>query len=214
MARNQSGRQRVRAGVLVACAIATLLSATGAAASRFVWLVFKDGSRLSVQPNWTIKPPMIVLRTAEGKLVSARLTEIDLAATSALTQATDPGAATILQSPAAGSGRPNVVEHSKKYGLKDGGTFSSLGSTRRIVPTPPSANPSKQATPELRESAAEWVRSINSVACAAEGQEHSAARRECLATTTEAFCRQAYDEKTAARESCLQGAQLQRLGKD
>ena len=209
-------------GVLVLCAIAALFSSRSvAAAGEFVWLVFRDGSRIAVQPRWTIKPPLIVLNTAEGKLVSARLAEIDLAATQALTEATDPNAATVLEAPRPVSVFPNVAQHAKEHGLKDGGTFTALGSasgtTSRIVPTPPTAKTGKQVTPELRESAAEWMRTMNTLACTA-GRQNSSTRQtelaDCVAKVAETFCRDAYDEKTAARESCLQRVQAQRIGKN
>ncbi len=55
--------------------LATLLGTSGAAAD---WLVTKEGARIETRGVWTVKGKLVVFTTAEGKLASLRVAEVDL----------------------------------------------------------------------------------------------------------------------------------------
>lgn len=67
-----------------------------AATQPLVWLYFKDGTTLAVVSDWTIKGNTITARTSEGRLVSVRLSELDLEASQAKRPAIDPDAPKLI----------------------------------------------------------------------------------------------------------------------
>lgn len=56
--------------------LAALLGAAGPAAAD--WLVTKEGARVETKGAWTVKGKLVVFKTADGKLSSLRLSEVDL----------------------------------------------------------------------------------------------------------------------------------------
>lgn len=67
-----------------ALVLTAILAASGPAAAD--WLVTREGGRVETQGPWTVKGKLVVFHTAEGKLSSMRLADVDLDASQRATE--------------------------------------------------------------------------------------------------------------------------------
>ena len=63
--------------VLALVALVVLVAGTAGPAAAD-WLVTKEGARVETQGAWTVKGKLVVFKTADGKLSSLRVSEVDL----------------------------------------------------------------------------------------------------------------------------------------
>lgn len=59
-------------------ALLALVAGTAAGPAAADWLVTKEGARVETQGAWTVKGKLVVFKTAEGKLASLRVADVDL----------------------------------------------------------------------------------------------------------------------------------------
>lgn len=81
--KNHSSKPRPRLLLTLLCAIGLL----GPIPSAADWLVPKDGAPFEIQGTWTVKGRMVVFTLPNGTLSSIRLSEVDLDASKAHTEA-------------------------------------------------------------------------------------------------------------------------------
>lgn len=68
-------------------ALAALVGISGTLApAEADWLITREGGRVETQGPWTVKGKLVVFKTAEGKLSSLRLAEVDLDASRRYTE--------------------------------------------------------------------------------------------------------------------------------